>query len=433
MNKDPEVPRHSNRRRWPSARFPQLTIGLALALSACAVATPTPTGAPVPTSTPTLTQPSTSTFTFTSTPTATFTFALPFTLTETSTLTQTVTITQSPTQVPPPIAWRVETVIEGINRPWSLNFAPDGRLFIASRNTGVISALDVGSGTVTAFTGLPRVRVGGEAGLLGMALDPDFGRSGWLYACYSYSAAGLPLNRLSRFTLRGSALSDELTLIDAMPGALYHNGCRVVVGPDGLLYATMGDASERTLAQNPASLGGKTFRINRDGSIPPGNPFGNSPVWTLGHRNPQGLAFQPVTGALWSTEHGPEKRDELNVIVGGKNYGWPACEGTEPVCDKIANYAPAVRQYEDSATIAISDMVFYTGDAFPAWRNQLFFVSLKTGRLYRLVLDGERVVDQEILIDNAYGRLRDVTVGPDGFIYLNTDADDGKILRLRPR
>ena len=191
--------------------------------------------------------------------------------------------------------------------------------------------------------------------------------------------------------------------------------------------------SQRDLAQDPASLGGKTFRINPDGSIPAGNPFGNSPVWTLGHRNPQGLAFHPVTGALWSTEHGPEKRDELNILRPGMNYGWPTCEGTEPVCGKIANYAPAIRQYEDASTIAISDLVFYTGNAFPAWRNQLFFVSLKTGRLYRLALDGERVAEQEILIDNTYGRLRDITVGPDGFLYFSTDAEDGKILRLRPR
>lgn len=408
-----------------------ILIAVVLALSACAVATPTPTSAPTPAPASTLTQ--SSTFTFTST----------LTKTETETKTSTPTPTPqpptptpqppAPTPQPPPPAWRVETVIEGVDRPWSLNFAPDGRLFFTSRNSGVISALDVASGSLTAFAGLPRVRVEGEAGLLGMALDPDFVRTGWLYVCYSYSSGERDLNRLSRFTLRDRALGSELVLIDAMPGALYHNGCRVVIGPDGRLYATMGEASQRDLAQDPASLGGKTFRINPDGSIPAGNPFGNSPVWTLGHRNPQGLAFHPLTGALWSTEHGPEKRDELNILRPGMNYGWPTCEGTEPVCGKIANYAPAIRQYEDSATIAISDLVFYTGDAFPAWRNQLFFVSLKTGRLYRLALDGERVAEQEILIDNTYGRLRDITVGPDGFLYFSTDAEDGKILRLRPR
>ncbi|MEO6063054.1 MAG: PQQ-dependent sugar dehydrogenase [Thermoflexales bacterium] len=382
-----------------------ILIAVAVALSACAGVTPAPG--------PTL--------------------LLPATSSSTSTLTFTSTQTTSPTPSPGPIAWRVETVIEGVDRPWSLNFAPDGRLFFTSRDTGVISALDVARGSVTAFAGLPRVRVGGEAGLLGMALDPAFAQTGWLYACYSYASGGQALNRLSRFTLRDRALGSELVLIDAMPGATFHNGCRVIVGPDGLLYASMGEASERALAQNATSLGGKTFRIKPDGTIPADNPFGNSPVWTIGHRNPQGLAFHPLTGALWSTEHGPEKRDELNVIVGGKNYGWPTCEGTAPVCGAITNYVPAIRQYEDSATIAISDLVFYTGDAFPAWRNQIFFVSLKTGRLYRVVLDGERVVDQEILIDNTYGRLRDITVGPDGFIYFSTDAVDGKILRLRPR
>ena len=424
-----------------------LAVGV-LALSACAVATPTPTSTPTSTPTPapvsTLTQSSTFTFALTLTSTLTETVTSTETSTRTATATAKATSTlpstptptpqpPTPTPQPPAPAWRVETVIEGVDRPWSLNFALDGRLLFTSRDTGVISALDVASGSVTAFAGLPRVRVEGEAGLLGMALDPDFARTGWLYVCYSYSSGGRDLNRLSRFTLRDRALDGEFVLIDAMPGAIYHNGCRVIVGPDGLLYASMGEALVPARAQEPGYLGGKTFRLNLDGSIPEGNPFGNSPVWTLGHRNPQGLAFHPVTGALWSTEHGPEKRDELNILRKGMNYGWPTCQGTEPVCGTIANYAPAIRQYEDSSTIAISDLVFYTGNAFPAWRNQIFFVSLKTGRLYRVALDGERVAGEEILIDNTYGRLRDITVGPDGFIYFSTDADDGRILRLRPR
>ncbi len=382
--------------------------GVAIALSACAVMTPT--AAP--------------------TPTLTLTFRP--TLTSMPALTGTGTGTTTPAPPPTPVAWRVETVAKGVNRPWSLNFAPDGRLLFTSRDTGVISALDVKSGVVTAFSGLPRVRLGGEAGLLGMALDPDFARNGWLYVCYSYGDVLNARNRISRFTLRGTVLSEEKALIDALPGSTYHNGCRVIIGPDGFLYATMGEAENRDGAQAPAFLGGKTFRINRDGSNPADNPFGASPVWTLGHRNPQGLAFDPVTGALWSSEHGPEKRDELNIIRKGMNYGWPKCEGTTAACPGIANYAPAIRQYEDSSTIAISDIVFYTGDAFPAWRNQLFFVSLKTGRLYRALVRNDAVIADEIMIDNIYGRLRDITVGPDGFLYFSTDAEDGQILRLRP-
>lgn len=326
----------------------------------------------------------------------------------------------------------MEVVADEIDHPWSLNFAPDGRLFFTSRDTGVINTLDVEHGTLTALRGLPRIRTGGEAGLLGMALDPDFARTGWLYVCFSYTSAGNALNRLSRFTLTGTTLGEEKVLLDALPGSIYHNGCRVLFGPDGLLYASMGDAQDSERAQSPAFLGGKVFRILPDGAIPAGNPFGNSPIWTVGHRNPQGLAFNPVTGALWSTEHGPDTRDEVNILLPGKNYGWPTCQGTQAPCPAVKDYMPAVAQFDDNATIAISDLVFYTGQAFPAWRNHLFFVSLKTGRLYHAVTDGDRLLSSEILIDNAHGRLRDIAVGPDGFLYFSTDATLGQILRLRP-
>lgn len=334
---------------------------------------------------------------------------------------------------PPAVQWKTEIVASDVNRPWSLNFVPDGRLFFTSRDMSDISALDLKTGAITTFTGNQRVRLDGEAGLLGMAIDPGFATNGWLYVCYSDDDAAGAVNRLSRFTLSGTKLINEKTLIDDMPGSTYHNGCRVIYGPDGFLYATMGDAEQPDRAQDPAYLGGKILRIQPDGAIPPDNPFGRNPVWTVGHRNPQGLAFNPVTGALWSSEHGLDRRDELNVIRRGMNYGWPTCEGMEPTCGSISNYAPAVRHYEDDSTIAISDIVFYTGDAFPAWRNQLFFVSLKTGRLYRTLIDGDRVVEDQILIDNTFGRLRDITVGPDGFIYFSTDEDSGRIIRLRPK
>ena len=352
----------------------------------------------------------------------------------------------------------VETVKENAYLPWSLNFAPDGRLFFTSRDTGEIHALDVNTKELTTFTPSLPIRAGGEGGLLGMELDPDFAQNGVLYVCYSTAvtatfsaylpaisahgilasayksptASEIVVNRLSRWVLSGTQLSDEQVLL-TMPHGPRHNGCRVLVSPDErYLFVSMGDAAEADRAQDLNSLSGKILRIHRDGSIPADNPFPGSPVWTLGHRNPQGLAFQPGTGWLWSTEHGPDTRDELNIIKKGRNYGWPICLGEQATCS-VDNYEPAVKEFYSDQTIAISDLVFYTGSAFPEWQGDIFFVTLKTGRLYRLKVSGEGVVQEEVLVDNTYGRLRDIAVGPDGYIYFSTDAGgQAKILRLKP-
>jgi aldose sugar dehydrogenase len=341
-------------------------------------------------------------------------------------------------------AWQVETVKTGLERPWSLNFAPDGRLLFSTRYTGVLQSLDVSSGVVSTFsTTLPNFRPDGEGGMMGLELDSQFAQNNKLYICYSYWKNGLQTdankrNRLSSFVLQGKAVTAESILIDDMPGWWNHNGCRVVLSPDHqFLFVSMGDAAGQGTgpikAQDLNSLGGKILRIGLDGSIPSDNPFANSPVWSLGHRNPQGLAFHPQTGALWSTEHGANTKDELNLIKKGMNYGWSDCEGVVATCN-VENYQPAIKEYNTNDTIAISDMVFYTADAFPAWQNNLFFVTLKTGRLYRLELNAETIVKEEILIDNTYGRLRDITVGLDGFLYISTDAAlDSRIIRIRPK
>lgn len=339
----------------------------------------------------------------------------------------------------PPKTWRVELVKDKLERPWSLNFAPDGRLLFTGRYSGKLSSLDLKSGQVKVLGQLGSTfRPDGEGGMLGMELDPTFPTTGRVYICYSYFKDNQrdndsKRNRLSSFRLTDSGLTGEKALIDDMPGWWNHNGCRVVLGPDGMLYVSMGDAaSDPTRAQDLKSLAGKIHRITPDGGIPSDNPFPNSTVWALGSRNAQGLAFQPGTNALWETEHGPDTDDELNVIKKGKNYGWPMCRGTN-ACS-VADYQPAVKSYTPNGTIAISDMVFYTADAFPAWKGDLFFVALKTGRLYRLELDGETVKSEEIMIDNQYGRLRDVTVGPDGFLYFSTDSgENSSIYRVRPQ
>jgi glucose/arabinose dehydrogenase len=193
----------------------------------------------------------------------------------------------------------------------------------------------------------------------------------------------------------------------------------------------MGEATRAEKAQDLSYRGGKIFRIGLDGAIPADNPFPNSPVWSLGHRNPQGLRFRP-NGEFWSTEHGPDTQDELNLIVKGGNYGWPKCRGTDP-CPGLKDYHPAIAEFDHGDTIAISDLIFYRGKAFPDWQGNILFVSLKAGRLYRLQLDGDKVVKTEILIDNHFGRLRDIAEAPDGTLYISTDNDNDVILHLTPK
>lgn len=364
-----------------------------------------------------------------------------------------------------PVQFKIETVKTVQDTVWAMRFAPDGRLLFTQRDDTVVKvhALNLNSGNVTDYTGTSAVlNATGENGVLGLDLDPNFATNNKVYLCYTYGSVGNEHNRVSSFTLSGSSLSGEKALLE-MRGGAHHNGCRVAFGPDDKLYVSMGDSAPAgdspsgTDAQDLSILAGKIFRINPDGSIPSDNPFystqsgASRAIWSFGHRNPQGLAFQPGTGALWSTEHGPITRDELNIIKPGKNYGWPLCSGVQAYGVSLysapdtvtypctgpnltaANYQPAVAEFAggDAPTIAPSNLIFYTGNAFPAWKNDLFFVTLKTGRLYHLRLSGEKVASQEILINNTKGRLRDVVQGPDGRIYISTD--EGLIFRLSPQ
>ena len=334
--------------------------------------------------------------------------------------------------------FKVETVARTLEYPWALSFSTQGGLYFTGRG-GKFSRFDPKSGAVSAITGLPAPRAEGEAGTLGMALDPGFAENGRVYICYSTEDAnGGAANRLSRFKLVSQQLTAEMVLFDDMPGARYHNGCRVIIAPDGEhLFFSMGDAGKAGGAQDLNYRGGKIFRLNLDGSVPADNPFKGSAVWSLGHRNPQGLRFRPTeipggTDELWSTEHGPDTQDELNLIVKGGNYGWPSCRGTDK-CPGIENYQAAKAEFDHNDTVATSDLIFYDGKAFPQWKDSILFVTLKTGRLYRITLDGDTVAKSEILIENKYGRLRSIAEGPDGAIYISTDNGEDAILRLTPQ
>lgn len=320
-----------------------------------------------------------------------------------------------------PFQPRVEVVAERLDVPWSLAFAPDGRLLFTERS-GRVRVITKGRLEPEPVAVL-RVNAVTEAGLMGLALDPDFSRNGYLYVMYTYRVGDQLWNRVSRLTERDGKAADERILLDNLPGGNIHDGGRLKFGPGGKLYITIGDAGTSAFAQQRDTLAGKILRINRDGSIPPDNPFPGSPVYSLGHRNPQGLAWHPVTGKLFETEHGPVGNDEVNTIEAGHNYGWPQVQaraGNPEFVDPILVFSPA---------LAPSGATFYRGDILWEWTGNLFFAALVGQQLHRIVLkapDFREVESHEAVYFGEYGRLRDVVEGPDGFLYFATNNRDGR-------
>jgi glucose/arabinose dehydrogenase len=315
----------------------------------------------------------------------------------------------------------VEPVVTNLEIPWSMAFAPDGRLFVTER-PGRVRIIDIATrGSELALT-LEDVYREGEAGLLGLALDPQFAQTRFVYLYYSARLpAGGAVNRVVRYREAGSRLAERAMLLDGIPAAQIHDGGRIRFGPDGLLYITAGDAANTNLAQDLGSLAGKILRISRDGTTPRENPFG-SPVYSYGHRNPQGLDWHPATGQLWAVEHGNVGNDEVNAIDAGANYGWPRIEGSLTMAGMRAPltfYNPA---------IAPSGTSFYRGDRFPRFVNNVFSGTLRGTHLLRLVPDGSapRIASQEVLLNGRFGRLRDVMPGPDGYLYIATNNRDGR-------
>ena len=330
----------------------------------------------------------------------------------------------------PPLNGEVWTT--GLETPWAIDFAPDGRVFISER-PGQIRVAKGGRLEAEPWLELSVAEVS-EAGLLGLALDPQFARNRYVYVAYTYRVRGRQLqNRLVRLRedpATGKGKVDKI-LMDGVAGNFNHNGARVRFGPDGKLYWTMGDAQNPDLSQDLSSPNGKILRLNPDGTIPADNPFPNSPVYSYGHRNPQGLAWQPGTGRLYATEHGPSGhqgccRDELNYIEPGKNYGWPLITGDQR---REAMVTPVIHSGAWE-TWAPAGTTFVSRGP---WAGSLVFTGLRGQSLYRLTLDPNdprRVVSIERLFVGRFGRLRDVAEGPDGALYLLTSNRDG---RGRPR
>jgi len=331
----------------------------------------------------------------------------------------------------------VDQVVTNVEVPWSLAFAPDGRLFFTER-PGRVRVVQGGALVPTPALTIDDVSLNGESGALGLALDPGFAQTHYVYLAYTAAVPGsAPVNRLVRYREVQNTLADRVVLLDNVPAASIHDGARVRFGPDGRLYMTMGDASVGSNAQSLSSYSGKILRLASDGSTPRDNPFSN-PIFSWGHRNPQGLDWHPITGDLWETEHGNVGNDEVNVIGAGQNYGWPVIESS---ATRAGMEAP-ITSYTPS--IAPSGASFYRGGAFPAFQNDFFFATLRGQHIHRLRLDpagGRRIGAEERLVDNRFGRIRDVVPGPDGYLYFCTNNRDGRgspaaiddrILRLVP-
>ena len=343
-------------------------------------------------------------------------------------------------------AFRVVTVTTGLDHPWGLAFLPGGRMLVTER-PGRLRTVTAGRLDPEPIAGLPKVRASGQGGLLDVALHPEFGENGWVYLSYAAGNRHGAGTEVARGRLRGSRLEEVEVLFRALPksGGGRHFGSRLRFAPDGHLFITLGDRGDRHRAQDPGDHAGSIIRLRDDGGVPPDNPFvgvegARAEIYTTGNRNVQGLAFHPETGALWSHEHGPRGGDELNVVRPGVNYGWPVISyGREYLSGKQVGegthrdgLAQPILQWTPS--IAPSGLAVYDGDRFPGWRGNLFVGALRFRLLARLVLDGERVVHEERLLENRYGRIRDVRTGPDGLIYLLTDtpAPYGALLRLEP-
>jgi glucose/arabinose dehydrogenase len=343
------------------------------------------------------------------------------------------------------VRFRVETVATGLQVPWSIVFAPDGRILFTER-AGRVRVIENGSLRGEPLAVIADVEPSGESGLMGMALHPQFSDNRLLYLAYAYRGAGGQRVRVVRYKETGAALADPAVIIEEIPAAPNHAGCRLAFGPDAKLYVTTGDATEKELAARLDSLAGKTLRLNDDGTVPPDNPFVNTAgarpeVWSFGHRNAQGIDWQPGTGLMFQTEHGPSGfdgpggGDEVNVVERGKNYGWPVIhhrQTREGMESPLLEYTPAV---------APASGMFYRGAAFADFRGNYFFGCLRGRAIIRVVLDGGRVVSQEKMLEESYGRIRDVAEGPDGAIYFSTSNRDGRgtpaeaddrILRLVP-
>jgi glucose/arabinose dehydrogenase len=349
------------------------------------------------------------------------------------------------------VAFDVVQIAEGLQNPWSLAFLPDGKMLVTER-AGRLRVVTADGKLSEPVTGLPELVAGGQGGLLEVALDPGYAKNNVIYVCFSQPKTGANNTAVARGKFVDGAaprLEEVKTIYEQAPSlnSRLHFGCRLVFGRDGTMFVAQGDRSiteGRMQAQNLDSLIGKIVRINTDGSIPKDNPFvgkqGVRPeIWSIGHRNIQAAALHPGTGELWEIEHGTRGGDEINIARKGKDYGWPTIAyGIEYRGGAITGGIQQKEGMEQpiyywDPVIGPSGMAFYTGNLFPAWKGNLFVGGHATNDLVRLELQGEKVVAEERLLTERKERMRDVRQGPDGAIYLLTDAANGRLLKMVPK
>lgn len=342
-------------------------------------------------------------------------------------------------------AFRLTTVVTGLENPWSVAFLPDGRLLITERAgrlrlVGSDFRLDP-----QPIGGLPESLERGQGGLLDVALHPQYAQNGWIYWAYNAPGPGGWGTAMARGKLQGHRMTSVQVLFSMHPKTRsnQHFGGRIVFDKAGMVYLTLGDRGDKDRAQRLDDHAGSVIRLHDDGRVPADNPFVNRAgalpeKWTLGNRNMQGAALHPQTGEVWTHEHGPQGGDEINVMRPGLNYGWP-------VITYGVNYGLGTRIGEGQAkpgmvqplhkwvpSVAPSGMAFVSGSQFPQWQGDLLVGALRGQMLVRLVLDGEKVLREERLLQGRAGRIRDVRMGPDGLIYLLSDGPDGALMRLEP-
>jgi glucose/arabinose dehydrogenase len=339
---------------------------------------------------------------------------------------------------------QVNTVVDGLENPWSLAFLPDGRMLVTER-AGRLRIIDNGSLLPDAVTGVPQPYVNSQAGLFEVLPAPDFADTGMLYLSLAAGTADANSLRVVRGRLQDMALTDVEEIFRAQPlrATPVHYGARMLWLPDGTLLLGYGDGFDyREDAQRLSNHIGSVFRLNADGSAPADNPFAGDPaarpeIFTYGHRNVQGIAYDPILDRIWQHEHGPRGGDELNILASGANYGWP-------IVAHAVNYSgarvtpftelPGVRNpvHIWQSAIAPGGLAVYRGELFSDWNGNVLVAGLGSRAIHRLVIEDEQVVSEQRLLQSLDQRMRDVRVGPDGAIYVLTDHSNGSVLRITP-
>lgn len=300
-----------------------------------------------------------------------------------------------------------EVVAENLKIPWEIAFLPDGDILVTER-PGTLKRIGK-NGFVYKIEGVRHI---GEGGLLGLALHPEFEKTRWIYLYLTTTEGNSVKNRVERYRLENNKLYDRKIIIEGIPGSIFHDGGRIAFGPDNYLYITTGDARVPELAQDLNSLAGKILRVKDDGTLPNDNPF-ETAIWTYGHRNPQGLTWDEKK-QLWATEHGPTGFDEINLIIKGKNYGWPIIKG-----DEIRpGLQPPVAHSGPDNTWAPSGAQY--------WDGSLFFAGLRGEAIFEAKIENNKIKEIKTYFKNTFGRLRTIKLGPDGYFYIITSNTDGR-------